>query len=201
MPPYCALWVFGISTWPIGCDSPSPFFWAFPPLNSKRSGGAIPHPQKGYLSNTRKQGKTHAISPSAILSRKGIARFGGASSIGPNRLIALGVKSRSWGLRESKALQEIRGFNPWLAHILVCKKKLEKWQKCKRERIRHSCVLRLEASRLLRVHLKMWGGVGLTDRPKRVGPEVFTEPQPGSTSFPLSFPCFPRGSCRERACL
>ena len=43
---------FGVSTWPLGCDTPSPF--------SER-----------------------AIPPSAILSRKGIALYGGVSRIGP----------------------------------------------------------------------------------------------------------------------
>ena len=46
--------VFGVSTWPIGCNTPSPFSERSP-LESMRSGGAIPPPppQKGYLSDTR----------------------------------------------------------------------------------------------------------------------------------------------------
>ena len=43
--------VFGVSTWPIGCDTP-PAFLSVSPLESMRSGGAIPPRQKGYLSDT-----------------------------------------------------------------------------------------------------------------------------------------------------
>ena len=53
-------------------------------LESMRSGGAIPPPQKGYLSDTcaipYETRKKRAIPPSAILSRKGIARYGGCIS-------------------------------------------------------------------------------------------------------------------------
>ena len=61
IPPYCALWGFGVSTWPSGCDTPSPFL-SVSPLESMRSGGAIPPPSKGvsqrYLRDTLgKQGK------------------------------------------------------------------------------------------------------------------------------------------------
>ena len=59
---------------------PPPPFLGVSPLESMRSGGAIPPPQKGYLSDTcttpyetRQMG---AIPPSAILSRKGMARHG-----------------------------------------------------------------------------------------------------------------------------
>ena len=63
---------------------PPPPFLSVSPLESMRSGGVIPPPpQKGYLSDTcaipyenRQMG---AIPPSAILSRKGIARYGGVS--------------------------------------------------------------------------------------------------------------------------
>ena len=50
-PPIARYGVFGVSTWPIGCDTPLPLFWTFSPLESMRSGGAIPSPQKGYLSD------------------------------------------------------------------------------------------------------------------------------------------------------
>ena len=47
--------VFGDSTWPIGCDTPSPFL-SVSPLESMRSGGAIPPPTRGvsqrYLRDT-----------------------------------------------------------------------------------------------------------------------------------------------------
>ena len=82
MPPYCALWVFGVSTWPIGCDTPSLFSERFPfesicevevryPPPLKRGISAI---LARYLLKTRQMGQ---IPPSAMLSRKGIARYGG----------------------------------------------------------------------------------------------------------------------------
>ena len=52
-PPIARYGVFGVSTWPIGYDTPSPSpFLSVSPLKSMRSGGAIPPPQKGYLSDT-----------------------------------------------------------------------------------------------------------------------------------------------------
>ena len=48
--PYCALWVFGVSTWPIGCDTP-PFSEHFPLGEHAKWRCATP-PQKGYLSDT-----------------------------------------------------------------------------------------------------------------------------------------------------
>ena len=52
-PPIARYGVFGVSIWPIGCDTPSTFSECSPPpLESMRSGVAIPPPQKGYLSDT-----------------------------------------------------------------------------------------------------------------------------------------------------
>ena len=51
IPPYCALWVFGVSTWPTGCDTP-PLFCAFPPWRACEGEVRYPPPQKGYLSDT-----------------------------------------------------------------------------------------------------------------------------------------------------
>ena len=39
-PPIARSGVFGVSTWPIGCDTPPPFL-SVSPLESMRSGGAI----------------------------------------------------------------------------------------------------------------------------------------------------------------
>ena len=50
-PPIARYGVFGVSTWPIECDTPPPFL-STSPLESMQSGGAIPPPQKGYLSDT-----------------------------------------------------------------------------------------------------------------------------------------------------
>ena len=82
-PPIARYEVFGVSTWPIGCDTPSPFSERFPlgehakwrcdsPLKRGISAILARYPMK-----TRQMG---AIPPSAILSRKGIARYGGGIS-------------------------------------------------------------------------------------------------------------------------
>ena len=44
--------VFGVSIWPIGCDTPPPFLSSSPLESMQRREGAIPSPQKGYLSDT-----------------------------------------------------------------------------------------------------------------------------------------------------
>ena len=71
----------------LGAIPPSHLLSVSPPLESMRSRGAIPPPQKGYLSDTcampMKTRQIGAIPPSAILSRKGIARYGGVSRTGP----------------------------------------------------------------------------------------------------------------------
>ena len=52
IPPYCALWGFWVSQpGQLGAMPPPPFL-SVSPLESMRSGGAIPAPQKGYLSDT-----------------------------------------------------------------------------------------------------------------------------------------------------
>ena len=62
--------------WPIGCDTPPPFL-SMSPLESMQSGGAIPPSEKGYLSDVCTipyENKANGCdTPSAILSRKGIA--------------------------------------------------------------------------------------------------------------------------------
>ena len=86
-PPIVRYGVFDVSTWPIGVRYPLPPFLSVSPLESMRSGGAIPPLKRGtsaipvrYPKKTRQKG---AIPPSAILSRKGIARYGGVSRTGP----------------------------------------------------------------------------------------------------------------------
>ena len=73
----------------LGAIHPPPLFSERSPLESMRSGGAIPPPphKRGisailvpYHMKTRQMG---AIPPSAILSRKGTARFEGVSRTGP----------------------------------------------------------------------------------------------------------------------
>ena len=71
--------VFGVSTWPIGCDTPSPFSERFP-IGEHAKWRCDTPPQKGYLSDTcaiTYENKANGCdTPSAILSRKGIARYG-----------------------------------------------------------------------------------------------------------------------------
>ena len=85
---------FGVSTWPLGCDTPSPFSERFPlGEHAKwRCDTPPPPPPKGvsqrYFRDTLcKQGKWVRQPPSAILSRKGIARYGGVSRTGPLRAL------------------------------------------------------------------------------------------------------------------
>ena len=80
-------WCLNMANW---VRYPLPPFLSVSPLESIRSGGAIPPPLKRGISailardpmKTRQMG---AIPPFAILSRKGIARYGGVSRTGPLR--------------------------------------------------------------------------------------------------------------------
>ena len=70
---------------------PPPPFLSISPVESIRSGGAIPPPKRGisailaqYPMKTRQMGATP---PSAILSQKGIVRQRGVSRTGPSVLI------------------------------------------------------------------------------------------------------------------
>ena len=83
---------------------PPPPFLSVSPLESMRSGGAIPpSPLKGGISailarypmNTRQMG---AIPPSAILSRKGIARYGGGISLWAMRIVLSSRMQKRQGL-------------------------------------------------------------------------------------------------------
>ena len=50
-PPIARYGIFGVSTWPIGCDTPSPFSECFP-LGKHAKWRCDTPPQKGYLSDT-----------------------------------------------------------------------------------------------------------------------------------------------------
>ena len=87
-PPIARYGVFDVSTWPIGCDTPSPFL-SIPPWRACEVEVRYPPLKRGISAilarcpmKTRQMG---AIPPSAILSRKGIARYGGVSRTGPLR--------------------------------------------------------------------------------------------------------------------
>ena len=76
----------GASTWPLGCDTPPPFSERFPRGEHAKWRCDTPPRQKGisailarYPMKTKQMG---AIPPSAILSRKGIARGGGYLTLG-----------------------------------------------------------------------------------------------------------------------
>ena len=78
-----AMGFFGVSTRPIGCDTPPPFLSVFPIGEHAKWRCDTPPHKRGisailarYPMKTR---KARAIPPSAILSRKGIARYGGVS--------------------------------------------------------------------------------------------------------------------------
>ena len=70
----------------LGAKPPPPFL-SVSPLESMQRGGAIPTLQKGYFSDTCAMPDENTAkacdTPSAILSRKGIARYGGVSRTGP----------------------------------------------------------------------------------------------------------------------
>ena len=89
--------VFGVSTWPIGCDTPSPFSQRFPlGEHAKWRCDTPPPPQMGYLSDTRAipyENKANGCdTPSAIPSRKRVLRdMGGGVSLalGLRKFVAL----------------------------------------------------------------------------------------------------------------
>ena len=76
--------VFGVSTWPIGCDTPSPFSERFP-VGEHAKWRCDSPPQKGYLSDTcaipcnKKKAKSVRY-PSAILSERVLRDMGGGIS-------------------------------------------------------------------------------------------------------------------------
>ena len=101
-PPIARYGVFGVSTWPIGCDTPSPSL-SVSPLESMRRGGAIlPHKRGISAIRGRYPMKTRQhrcdTPASAILSRKVTARYGGLSRIGPPSFRAR-QRSREGALR------------------------------------------------------------------------------------------------------
>ena len=84
-PPIARYGVFGVSRWPIGCDTPSPFSECFPLGEHAKWRSDTPY-KRGlsailarYHMKTREMG---AIHPSAILSRIGIAQYGRYLALG-----------------------------------------------------------------------------------------------------------------------
>ena len=72
-PPIARYGIFCVSTWPIGCDTPSPFSEGFP-LGEHAKWRCDTSPHKGYLSDTcaiPHENKANGCdTPSAVLSRK-----------------------------------------------------------------------------------------------------------------------------------
>ena len=90
IPPIARYGVFGVSTWPLGCDTP-PSFLSVSPFESMRSGGVIPPPphQKGYLSDTCAipyENKANGCdTPLCDTISKGYCAIWGVSRTGPLR--------------------------------------------------------------------------------------------------------------------
>ena len=110
IPPYCALWGFWCHG-QLGAIPPSRFSERFPPWRACEVGvrySPPPPPLKRAISaifarypmKTRQMG---AIPPSAILSRKGIARYGGVSRTGP-----LSFRASNLWVREKKIPENSR---------------------------------------------------------------------------------------------
>ena len=83
---YGGFWYLNMANW---VRYPSPLFWAFPPWRECEVEVRYPPLERGisaiparYPMKTRQM---VAIPPSAILSRKAIARYGGVSRTGPLR--------------------------------------------------------------------------------------------------------------------
>ena len=86
-PPIARYGVFDVSTWPIGCDTPSPLFWAFPHWRACEVEVRYP-PSKGvsqrYLRDTlRKQGKRVRYPTLRYYLEKVLRDTGGVSRTGP----------------------------------------------------------------------------------------------------------------------
>ena len=105
---------------------PLSLFWAFPPLRAfaKWRCDTSP-PQKGYLSDTCPipyENKANGCdTPSAILSRKGIARYGGVSRSGPLSFCTK-IKGRQTGVFQTGGFPDLDSsflFCPFLSFIVL----------------------------------------------------------------------------------
>ena len=106
---------------------PPPPFLSVSPLESMRSGGAIPPLKRGisailarYPMKTRQMG---AIPPSAILSRKGIARYGGGgiSHWAAKLIMTLVLECLNQAVRNGKTMAEATlQFSKLLGMSLKC---------------------------------------------------------------------------------
>ena len=126
IPPYCTVWGFWCLNWPVGSDIPSPFSERCPLGVRAKSEVRCPTLQKGIsailLRHPMKARQMGAIPPSAILSRKGIARYGGVSHTGPLRVQLLGLSS-CWASVQKTADSRLSpyywGQNDYMAEKIV----------------------------------------------------------------------------------
>ena len=100
-PPHCTLWGFWCLNMANWVRYPPPPFLSFSPLESMRSRGAIPPPQKGYLSDTgaipyenKANGRDTPLCDSiskrcCAIGGGGVSRTGPLSSRGPPQRLAL----------------------------------------------------------------------------------------------------------------
>ena len=85
-PPIARYGVFGVSTWPIGCDTPSPFFWAFPLWRACQVEVRYPHPkgvsQQYWRDTLWKQGKWVRYPPLRYYLERVLRDRGGYLALG-----------------------------------------------------------------------------------------------------------------------
>ena len=87
-PPIASCGAFSVSTWPIGCDTPSPFSEHFPlGVHAKKRCDTPPF-QKGYLSNTstipyENKAKRVRYPPLRYYRERVLRDMGGESRTGP----------------------------------------------------------------------------------------------------------------------
>ena len=88
-PPIARYGVFDVSTWPIGCHTPSPFSECFAPLRACKVEVRYPPPSKGYLSDTCAipyENKANGCdTPCCDTISKGCCAIWGVSRTGPPR--------------------------------------------------------------------------------------------------------------------
>ena len=148
-PPIARYGVFGVTTWPIGCDTPSPFSERFPLGEHAKWGcDTPPPPQKGYLSDTGAipyQNKANGCDTPLCdtISEGYCKRYGGVSRTGPLSVWAFASWrpeiSKSWRILAKfpsvNCLRNYKNASPtsfrrvcreqWLVSPINCQRKLK----------------------------------------------------------------------------
>ena len=120
-PPFARYGVLGVSTWPLGCDTPSPFSEH---LESMRDGGAIPPLKRGisailarYPMKTRQNACNTPLCDT--ISKGYCAIWGGISHWAAKRASVGSARARHfwpyWGLRRSSSFLT---FLSYLGHLI-----------------------------------------------------------------------------------